>query len=293
MHLLHRLMLISACAAPGLLSAAENTPDLLVPAYFYPEGNGATDWARLTAAAGKVSITAIINPDSGAGATKDPTLATAIGNFKAAGGTVLGYVSTNWGQRDLASVKSDIDKYASWYPVDGLFLDETATNSAGLPYYSAVATYAHQKNSALSLMANPGTPPDETYVGLFDSVVMYEDPATNLSTYKSPAYMANYRANHFGMLVINGSQTVMAQQVAYAASHNLGYIYVNDHAVGANEWNGLPTYWEAQIAAVQMLSSSSVPEAEPWAMLLAGLGLISAMARRQLINLSKNLFTIF
>lgn len=279
MHSIRRLLLVAACAAPGLLHAAENTPSLLVPAYFYPGGSGATDWARLTAAASQVSITAIINPDSGAGRSFDANYGAAISAFKAAGGTVLGYVSTDWGQRSLLSVKADIDNYANWYPVDGLFFDETTTSIAGLPYYSALTSYAHLKDSALSLMANPGTIPDETYVKLFDSVVIYEDPATRLSTYNPPAYMANYSADHFGMLVVDGSKSVMAQQVAYAASHNLGYIYVNDRSVNSNEWNGLPAYWEDQVAAVQAISA--VPEPEHWAMLLAGLGLVAGMARQR------------
>lgn len=279
MHLIHRLILVTACAAPGLLVAAENTPSLLVPAYFYPEGSGADDWARLTAAASKVSITAIINPDSGAGSAFDPTLGAAISTFKAAGGKVLGYVSTDWGWRSLLTVKSDIDNYASWYPVDGLFLDETTTGLASLPYYSLISSYAHLKNNALSLMANPGTVPNEAYLNLFDSMVIYEDPANKLSSFTPPTYMANYSADHFGMLVIDGSKSVMAQQVAYAASHNIGHIYVNDRSMSANEWNGLPAYWEAQVAAVQAISA--VPEPEQWAMLLAGLGLVAGMARQQ------------
>jgi hypothetical protein len=279
MHLIQRLILLTAFAAPGLLVAAENTPSLLVPAYFYPVGSGATDWARLTAAAGQVSITAIINPDSGAGRSFDPNYGAAISTFKAAGGTVLGYISTDWGLRSLPSVQADIDKYTDWYPVDGLFFDETTTSAAGLPYYSHLTGYVHQKNSALSLMANPGTVPDEAYIPLFDSTVIYEDLASRLSTYNPPAYMANYSAEHFGMLVIGGSKSVMEQQIAYAASHKLGYIYVNDRSVSNDEWDGLPAYWEAQVAAVQAIRA--VPEPDQWALVLAGLGLVVGMTRRR------------
>ncbi len=279
MNLIPRLILLVACTAPGLLAAAENAPSLLVPAYFYPEDKGITDWQRLTAAASQVSITAIINPDSGAGSAYDADYGKVIGRFKAAGGTVLGYVSTDWGKRNLTSVQTDIDNYAAWYPIDGLFFDETSTDSAGLAYYKNLTNYVHEKYSALSLMANPGTIPIEDYIPLFDSVVIYEDPATNLSSFNPPAYMAKYSAQHFGMLVIDGNKSVMEQQVAYAASHNFGYIYVNDRSVRNNEWNGLPAYWEAQVAAVQAISA--VPEPEQWAMLLAGLGLVAGMARQR------------
>lgn len=276
MRMIPRLFCIAACAVPGLASATENVPGLLVPAYFYPEADGNTDWARLTAAAGKVSITAIINPNSGAGSNFDPVYAKAVADFKAAGGKVLGYVSTNWGQRSLLAVKSDIDKYLAWYPVDGVFFDETSTGTGDLNYYKTVTSYTHLKKESLSLVANPGTTPNEAYMGLFDSVVIYEDPASNLRNYNPPAYLTKYDASHFGMLVLDGSESVMRQQVSFAASNNLGYIYVNDRGVAANEWGALPAYWETEVAAVQALA---VPEPAQWPMLGAGLALLVGAGR--------------
>lgn len=273
------LFSLAACALPGLASATSNAPSLLVPAYFYPEAAGATEWARLTAAASQVSVTAIINPDSGAGSAYDPTYAQAVIDFKSAGGKVLGYVSTNWGQRDLQAVKSDIDNYANWYPVDGLFFDESGENASELGYFTTVANYARQSKPGATLIANPGTVPNEAYMALFNSVVVYENPASKLSAYVPPAYLTKYSADHFGMLVLNGSQAVMEQQVAFAASNNLGYVYVNDRPVRANEWGALPAYWDAEVAAVKLLSA--VPEPEQYAMLLAGLGLVAGAARRQ------------
>lgn len=130
-------------------------------------------------------------------------------------------------------------------------------------------------NISTKTIVAPGNVPEETYLGLPNSVVTYENPASKLPPYNTPPAMANYSASHLGMPVMGGNQTVMTQQFAYAASHNPGYIYV----AGANERSGLPAYWEAQIAAVQMLDT--VPETEPWAMLLAGLGMIAGIARHR------------
>lgn len=240
MRMIPRLFCIAACAVPGLASATGNAPGLLVPACFHPEAGGSTDWARLTAAASKVSITAIINPDSGAGSAYDPAYARAVADFKAAGGKVLGYVSTGWGKRNLLAVKSDIDKYLAWYPVDGVFFDETATGSADLDYYRTVTSYTYLKKEALALVANPGTTPHEAYMGLFDSVVMYEDPLNKLNQYSPPSYQNHYDASHFGMLVLDGSESGMQKQVTFAANNNIGYIYVNDRSVAANAWGALP-----------------------------------------------------
>ena len=37
---------------------------LLVPAYFYPSGPGATRWSQMNQAAARVPLIAILNPDS-------------------------------------------------------------------------------------------------------------------------------------------------------------------------------------------------------------------------------------
>lgn len=182
MHLIHRLTLIASCAVPALLSAAENTPGLLLRGYFSPVGSSTTDWVRPSTVAGNISTNAIVAP----------------------------------------------------------------------------------RNA-----------PEETYLGLSNSVVTYENPASNLPAYNALPVTANYSTSHLGTPVMGGNQTVLTQQVAYTASRNPGYIYV----AGPNERSGLPAYWEAQIAAVQTLDT--VPETEPWAMLLAGLGMIAGIARHR------------
>src|SRR5208282_5187852 len=67
------VLLTMTVAVAGTLvspsSARSDTVGIIVPAYFYP-GTGGTEgftdgWAQMAAAAGKVPITAIMNPDSG------------------------------------------------------------------------------------------------------------------------------------------------------------------------------------------------------------------------------------
>lgn len=273
-----RLCLVAICTLPGL--AAASTPELLVPAYFYPAGAGATDWASLTSAASQTSITAIINPNSGAGSAADANYAAAISAFQAAGGKVLGYVSTNYGARDQQAIQTDIDNYLSWYTVDGLFFDEAASDAASLPFYQAITLNALSANKTLSLFANPGTQPVEDYLNLFDSLVILEDQVKQLGNHQLPAYMANYDAKRFGMLVIDGNETQMKEQIAFAATNNFGYVYVNDREFGTNEWGGLPTYWTAEVAAIGALNNV-VPEPGSLPMMAAGLALLAGAARRR------------
>ena len=49
-------------------------PRLLVPAYIYPANDGRKDWQRLIAAASKVDVVAIVNPDSGPGSRATPIM---------------------------------------------------------------------------------------------------------------------------------------------------------------------------------------------------------------------------
>src|SRR5437899_3057166 len=58
---------------------------ILVPAYFYPSPSG-SPWGQLTTAAATVRITAIMNPNSGPGATFDANYAAAVNDLRAAGG---------------------------------------------------------------------------------------------------------------------------------------------------------------------------------------------------------------
>src|SRR5262249_10831163 len=71
-------------------------PGALVPAYFYPAGKGLKAWQQLAADARSTTIEAILNPASGPGTKRDPTYVTVVGDFRKAGGKVLGYISTSY-----------------------------------------------------------------------------------------------------------------------------------------------------------------------------------------------------
>src|SRR4051794_18613488 len=78
-------LILAPAAAPA------GPTELLVPAYFYPKPG--SDWGRLDAAAKEVTLTAILNPASGPGKVADPNYIKAASNLRAAGGSVVAYVS--------------------------------------------------------------------------------------------------------------------------------------------------------------------------------------------------------
>ncbi|WP_173064194.1 spherulation-specific family 4 protein [Phytohabitans houttuyneae] len=89
------VLAVAPLATPRPAAAGEHHigQRLAVPAYFYPGGDGAALWRRLT---GPGTGIAVANPFSGPGKTRDPNYGAAIAAAKAAGVTVLGYVPTGY-----------------------------------------------------------------------------------------------------------------------------------------------------------------------------------------------------
>src|SRR5436190_3744456 len=117
---------------------------LLVPAYFSP----GTKWTALNDAAKRVPVLAIMNPNNGPGASALSSYASAINSLKQSGGRVIGYVYSSYTARPLADVQADIDRYYSFYNIDGIFVDEVTNDStaAHLDYYEALYRYIKGKN---------------------------------------------------------------------------------------------------------------------------------------------------
>ena len=90
---------------------------LLVPAYFYPAGDGSKDWDRLFAASATVPIVAIVNPASGPGKKAAPNYLELFAKAQRTEKiTLIGYVPTSYGKRPLAEVKADVDRPRSKRP---------------------------------------------------------------------------------------------------------------------------------------------------------------------------------
>jgi hypothetical protein len=228
---------------------------VLVPAYFYPIGGSSDYWGKMTAAAAKHpagTIYAIANvyngPDSGQDADIVP-YQQAIAAFRAAGGRVLGYVSTVYGTRAGKAVTDDIDLWYSRYGVDGIFLDEQASTADKLPHYRELHDHIKGKGGEALIVANPGTTTLEGYMSINDVTCVFEtDGPSGFPTWAPPAWTANYPAGKFYVLPYNSSAANMTGFVARAAANNVGWIYVTDDTLN-NPWDTLPSYFETLVSA--------------------------------------------
>ena len=104
---------------------------IAVPMYFWPDCRSSPcGWGRALDAASQVDLL-VLNPDSGPGTEPLETFSAKANLCRAAGQRVLGYVRSDYMKRPIAEVLHDIQKYRSWFPVDGIFVDEM--------YYAGIA----------------------------------------------------------------------------------------------------------------------------------------------------------
>jgi hypothetical protein len=218
-----------------------------IPAYFDPSSKY---WK--TATGSSINTILIANPNSGPGSSKDSQYATAINAAKSSGIKVIGYVHTSNGGRAIRTVKKEIDNWQSWYNIDGIFFDETATSSSKVSYYQQATSYVKSK-AGKYVMLNPGTYPNsEEYMKMADNVCTFEDTYSKYqNSWSAPTWINNYSATKYTHIVhTTGSSSNMAKALSLAASRKAGYVFVTNDG-GGNPYDTMPSYWSAEVSAVK------------------------------------------
>ena len=244
----------------------ENGLEILIPLYIYPTPSQSETyaWRQLTLAQPHVPITAVINPNSGPGnGSPNPDYAQGLADLRAAHISLLGYVSTRYGERNIGEVKKEIDLYNQYYNINGIFLDEAASNSTQLKYYQELYTYIKAKPALSQVVLNQGTQPDEGYLSksAADTVVIFENYAKEWAGYSVPSYTQNYANARFSMLVHSAPDVeTMKQSIDLALARHVKYVYVTDDrpdSADQDPWNQLPSYWDEEIKYIQALNHSA------------------------------------
>jgi Spherulation-specific family 4 len=211
----------------------------LVPAYL-----PASAVARLALQPRRPQIV-VINPDDGPGAQAQPSYRRAVRTLQATGTRVLGYVPTGYASRPLAAATADVDRYVSWYAVDGIFFDEAGSSEAQLPYYRALARHAHAAHRTVVL--NPGAVPAQGYFDVADTIVTFEGPYDGYAKalQAMPGWLRSQAKERTANLVFGASR---AEALQVAAEHAAGLVYVTSGTI-PNPWQALPSYFQAEEAA--------------------------------------------
>ena len=244
------MAVLASVLAPA--SGPRGPDELLVPAYFYPTAGG--DWGRLEAAAKQVTLTAILNPASGPGQLADPNYVKATTNLRAAGGSIVAYISTSYGERSLADVKAEIARYTRFYKVEGFFIDEMNNNLSDVELLRGDLLHIKSLDPRYRVIGNPGTGTPEAYLTTptADTLVTLEGPEASYANARPSPYADRYRPGRFANIV-HGVPTpaAMLRDLALAAGRNIGVVYLTDNAHPGNPYSRLPTYFEQEVAAVK------------------------------------------
>jgi hypothetical protein len=198
-----------------------------------------------------VPIVAIVNPASGPGGSQDSNYVSGINELRDAGVMVLGYVSTAYTSRSLTAVRGDIDRWDSWYNVDGIFFDEQTNTAGGETYYTQAGDYAESKGLDFTV-GNPGANSRTSYLSTVDVVLIYESPGLpNLSNYASWESADN---NKLGMIPFSVSS--LPTSWLEDATAFIGWVYVTNDSL-PNPWDSLPAYFDDMAALLD--DGSSLP----------------------------------
>jgi Spherulation-specific family 4 len=245
---------------------------LLLPLYIYPNWYDKNNyvWKQVIAAAKKIPIVAIINPNNGPDrAPPNTDYQQGIKDLHQAGIKILGYVPTNYAKRDIQVVKADIDLYIKYFNIEGIFIDEAANTPEKLDYYHQIYRYIKSRSSNSApkhhldyiTIINPGTAVDESYLiqPVADTIVLFENKQKNWENYHPPAYISKYSPQRFATLVhTSPNRKLMKVSLDRAAKSQFGYVYVTNDStdtVNHNPWDTLPIYWQAEVNYIQQLNN--------------------------------------
>ncbi|MFK7963162.1 MAG: spherulation-specific family 4 protein [Burkholderiaceae bacterium] len=242
--------------------------ELLVPAYFYP-GTDDLHWPALNAAAGKVPLTVIMNPASGPGEKADPAYVEAVAKVRAAGATVIGYVHISYGKRPMKQVQADVELYRNLYEIDGIFLDEMASDSTpkSVSYQSQLISQIKADSPDWTVVGNPGVMPDAVHLGEqgADIVVSFEDTAAqwllardgDLRSIKGPRSSPLLAGASLAQLVHTTTDEQLVHQiVSTAAMGGIKALYITNDKMD-NPWDTLPVWWTTLVDHIAAINSGA------------------------------------
>jgi hypothetical protein len=250
-----------------LNQATSRNPKLqiLLPLYIYPNwyDQNKYGWKQVISAAKQVPIVAIINPNSGPNhAPPNADYQQGIKDLHQAGVKIIGYVPSNYADRDLQAVKADIDLYTKYFQVDGIFVDEAASSIDKSKYYQQIYQYIKTKSTKYNVVINPGVNLDASYVDqkVADTIVTFENHHKNWRNYQPIGLNKQYSPQNFAALVhTTADRKLMKSTVDRAIKNRFGYIYITDdstNTLNKNPWDTLPAYWQAEVNYIQKLNST-------------------------------------
>ena len=241
---------------PQRVIAAESTNEpirIVVPAYFYPAGEGHAAWKKLIASADQTPITAIVNPGSGPGKRVDPAYQQVFQLAKPSKIRLIGYVTLGYAKRPISAVKADVDSWLQFYPeVTGIFFDEQPSQADQAEFAREAYAYAREKIAKGSIVSNPGVPCAREY---FDSparpTICVFEHKEGFEKLELPPWTRELPPDRFLILLYDvPTAAAMREKLRSVVQKRAGCVYLTDRT-GGNPWDSLPSYWDDEVAALK------------------------------------------
>lgn len=209
---------------------------VIVPLYIYP-GAAWTTLKTIRTNNPLEPIDAVANVANGPGTTSDPNYVRGIAQLQSVGIKVLGYAFTSYGSRSASNVKADIQKWRTWYKVNGIFLDQMASVHGQETYYAGLTQYVRSLGMTTTV-GNPGTDTVPSYVGTVDTIVIYESAG-----YPSLRFLDGWHDNYpsSNWAFISYSVASLNSSLICGAAKHVGLMYVTNDGL-PNPYDTLPPY---------------------------------------------------
>src|SRR5438093_9625434 len=231
--------------------AATTNSGIVIPLYTYPTDGSWSASLQAKNAHPNVPIIAVINPSNGPGGASDLKFVQGVKNFQAAGIIVLGYVATGYASHGMSDLDAQISSYWNWYRVNGIMFDEMSNVPGNENYYFTLNTYVKSLGMTMT-MGNPGTSVPSSYIGILDSLCIFEQSGLPTLSYLS-SYSGHPKSN-FAYIGLSISSLDSSFEVS--SSNYVQWIYITD-AGGGNPYNVLPSYFMNEVAALDAGPQSS------------------------------------
>jgi Spherulation-specific family 4 len=218
---------------------------VFVPAFFSP----GSEWTRVITSNPPPSTIILDITSTGAGSAPEPGFLDLVKRAQAAGIQVLGYASTDYGQRPASAVEADVRNYRAWYGVTDVFLDLAASGVRQLGYYQELASYIRTVDPGATLWLNTGVYPDERYMSVASVVMVFEGSYASYRDLRVPNWAFHYPAARFAHTIYATPASDLASAISLSGSRGAGHTYITDRS-GANPYSGLPGYWSRENTAI-------------------------------------------
>jgi hypothetical protein len=234
-----------ALSRPPGPEAAGGCQRTFVPAFFYDSG----PWAQAIDTRPRPAVL-FLNVNSGPGTAPDSHFEVLVRQAQAAGITVLGYSSTEYGRRPIRSVETEVRQYRQWYGVSGIFLDLTQGTPGELSYYRELAGYIRATVPNAVIWLNPGTYPDPTFMSVANVVMVFEGSYAQYLSDQVPGWVSHYRPDQFAHVIYATPRSYFASAVRLSRARRAGFLYVTDLPGTGNPYGAMPSYWAQEAATV-------------------------------------------